>query len=89
MLKRCYGGYRDHWDADYSDVDVHPQWLNFCVFAQEIEEVEGYEAWVKDTSLCLDKDLAGTRLYSKNTCKFISNAANLSEASTRRWVEMG
>lgn len=85
MLKRVYGGYREAWNADYTDVEVCPTWHNFTTFANEIEEVPGYEAWLEDTTMCLDKDLAGRRLYSKNTCKFISNAENLSEASTRRW----
>lgn len=89
MLKRCYGGYKDSWNADYNHIEVHPQWLNFCVFAQEIEEVRGYEAWLQDTTLCLDKDLSGKFLYSKNTCVFITNAENLSEAGLRRWAKMG
>lgn len=83
MLKRTCGRYRE---ADtYSDVQVSPDWLNFSVFQIEIESVEGYQAWLEDSSMCLDKDLAKQRLYSRATCKFISLAENSSEASLRRW----
>lgn len=85
MLKRALGTYTDAWNADYSDVLVAPEWFNFCTFAVEIEDVAGYEAWVLDSRMCLDKDLARKRLYSKGTCKFVTNAENLSEASLRRW----
>ena len=86
MLRRVYGGYSDHWDGKYDDVEVCPSWHNYCVFREDIKDLPGYEAWVKDSRMCLDKDLAGHRLYSKATCQFISNAENLSEASLRRWA---
>ena len=85
MLKRVYGGYPDTWGADYSDVQVAPEWHSFAAFALELEDVVGYEAWVLDSHMCLDKDLARKRLYSRGTCKFVTCAENLSEASTRRW----
>lgn len=85
MLKRTYGAYTDHWNADYSDVQVCAEWHNFTFFLQDIQRVPGYEAWLQDSTICLDKDLARGRLYSRSTCKFITNVENLSEASLRRW----
>ena len=85
MLRRVYGMYHDHWNGDYTGVQVCPSWHNYCVFREDIKYLEGYEAWVNDSRMCLDKDLSGCRLYSKSTCKFITNAENLSEASNRRW----
>lgn len=85
MLKRVYGGYNDKWSADYSDVEVTPEWLCFATFAVELEDVPNYEAWVSDSRMCLDKDLAGKRLYSKGTCTFLTPTESLSELSLRRW----
>ena len=85
MLKRVYGNYADKWNADYSDVEVCPTWHNFLVFAEDVQHVPNYEAWVNNSCMCLDKDLARGRLYSKSTCVFITNEENLSEASLRRW----
>lgn len=83
MLKRVYGNYRDA--STYHDVQVTPEWLNFSVFANEIELVPGYDEWLKDSSMCLDKDLAQQRLYSRTTCQFITASQNTQECLERRW----
>jgi len=83
MLKRVCGRYREA--KSYVDVQVTPEWLNFSVFQLEIESVDGYEAWEKDSTMCLDKDLSKQRLYSRATCKFITLEENSREASTRMW----
>jgi len=83
MLKRVCGRYREA--KTYHDVQVTPEWLNFTVFQIEIESVEGYEAWTKDTTMCLDKDFHNQRLYSRATCKFIPCEDNSRESATRRW----
>ena len=85
MLKRVYGGYREN--ETYKDIQVSPEWLNFSVFQIEIESVEGYEAWLSDTTYCLDKDLTGQKLYSRATCKFIPLSENSRESSIRRWAK--
>jgi hypothetical protein len=84
MIKRTSGKYREA--KTYAGVEVAPEWLNFSVFQIEIESVEGYEAWVKDSTLCLDKDLSGQRLYSRATCSFIPLVENTREAANRRWA---
>lgn len=83
MLKRVYKEYNNR--HNYKDVEVSPEWLNFSVFCNEIELVPGYEAWVADSSMCLDKDFAQQRLYSRTTCQFITAKDNATEASERRW----
>lgn len=83
MLKRICGRYKEA--KTYYDVQISPEWLNFSVFQIEIESVEGYEAWLQDSTMCLDKDLSNQRLYSRTTCKFISLEENSSESSKRRW----
>ncbi len=84
MLKRVCGRYKEA--ETYKDVQVTPEWLNFSVFQIEIESVEGYEAWLQDTTLCLDKDLSKQKLYSRATCKFISLEENTRESALRRWA---
>lgn len=83
MLKRTSGRYQEA--ETYKDVQVTPEWLNFSVFSAEIELVEGYEKWVLDSSLHLDKDLSQQRLYSRSTCKFITISENTKECLNRRW----
>ena len=83
MLKRVCGKYKEF--DNYLDVSVTPEWFNFSVFQVEIENVEGYDAWVLDSTMCLDKDLSQQRLYSRATCRFISLEENSKEGSTRRW----
>lgn len=84
MLKRTSGKYREA--EAYKDVQVTPEWLNFSIFQIEIESVEGYEAWLQSTTMCLDKDLSEQKLYSRATCKFISLEDNSKESADRRWA---
>ena len=83
MLKRVYC---EH-SGQYKNVEVDPAWYNYLVFKQDIQDLEGYSAWLEDTTMCLDKDLIdrSARLYSRSTCKFVSLSENCSEAANHRW----
>lgn len=73
-------------EKGYEDVTVHPSWHNFTTFNSEISTLEGYSDWLLDSAKYhLDKDLSGSRAYSKGTCRFIPASENLSDASNRRW----
>jgi hypothetical protein len=87
MLKRTSGKYREK--STYFNVQVTPEWLNFSIFQIEIESVEGYDAWLNDTKMCLDKDLTQQKLYSRATCKFITASENTLESLKRRWEGSG
>ena len=50
-----------------------------------IHLVEGYELWEKDSSMNLDKDLSGERVYSLTTTKFITSTENAKLANQKRW----
>ena len=52
-----------------------------------LPQVEGYEKWEKDSSMHLDKDIKGngTKVYSLDTCKFITISENTRDALNRRW----
>lgn len=82
MLKRVYGKYK----GQYKKCTVDPRWLNFTTFLNTISEVKGYYLWEKDHSLHLDKDeLSDGKLYSKDTCQFVSGSYNARLALNKRW----
>jgi len=81
MLKRCYGEYK----GQYKGCSVDKRWLNFTNFLNTIVDVPGYEMWERGEDVHLDKDLSGKRLYSRDTCQFISASDNVKEALSRRW----
>lgn len=71
MLQRCYSGE----NKAYDDCTVCDKWLNFQDFAEWFDKhhVEGYH---------LDKDIKvkGNRIYSPDTCMFVTPEANTREA---------
>lgn len=83
MLKRCYGGYK----TCYQGCTVDVRWHSFKNFMNSLPQIEGYEKWEKDSSMHLDKDIKGngTKVYSLDTCKFITGSENTIESLNRRW----
>lgn len=83
MIKRCYGNYK----CTYVGVSVDPRWHSFKNFLNCVPELKGYGEWLKDSSMHLDKDIIDPtcKVYSKDTCQFVTAAANVSESSNRRW----
>ena len=84
MPKRAYGGY----GTSYSGVKVDPRWHNFTHFLNTIQNVQGYSEWEKDEDkYVLDKDLkeCGNKIYSLDTCMFITDSDNVRESLLRRW----
>jgi hypothetical protein len=71
MLLRCYSDkHRDRYPT-YSDVYVCDDWHNFQTFAEWYEDN-------KVSEMELDKDIkvAGNRIYSPDTCMFVSQGEN-------------
>jgi len=83
MLKRCYGGYK----TSYTNVVVDKRWHSFKNFLNSVPELPGYNKWLQDSSMCLDKDtrMGPLDIYSKNTCQFITVQENLVDGRNRRW----
>ena len=80
MLKRCYSGkYKT-----YSDCSVCDDWQNFQNFAKWYEE--NYP--IGSVKYDLDKDIKidGNRVYSPNTCLFVSPFDNKSKAMSKKCV---
>ena len=84
MLKRCYhnGG-----AIGYEDASVDKRWHSFSHFMNTITNVVGYDEWEAGNNMSLDKDIKvnGNRIYSMDTCMFVTASDNSSAASNKRW----
>lgn len=88
MLRRCYDEEqlsRDKGKA-YLNCKVCEEWLSYSNFEKDIKTLPGYDNWVKQSGYCLDKDtvIPGNKVYSKNTCCFISSAENIRDIHKRK-----
>ena len=83
MINRCYS------KRAYKNCTVCERWLCFANFLQDLPLIEGYELWKNnpDKKICLDKDFKQPntqhKIYSLETCKFISNEQNSRESAKR------
>jgi len=77
MIQRCYCPKSHIRFPTYIGCTVSPIWLNFQNFAQwfELNYVEGYE---------LGK--GGNKVYSSNTCLFVSHKENSVKASAKHYI---
>ena len=84
MLSRCY----NELDPAYQfygavGVSVDPSWLNFSTFIEDIKYLDGYDQMINNPKqYAMDKDLKqlqipkNQRVYSKDTCTFITKSDN-------------
>lgn len=75
MLKRCYGKTERKRHYSYRDCTVDPVWHNFQNFADWFES--SYPSSDGDWQLDKDKLSNDCKIYSPDTCCFISRAENL------------
>lgn len=73
MMQRCYSKSKER--QTYEDCTVCEEWHNFQNFAKWYDE-NYYE--IEGEKMCLDKDILfkGNKIYSPNTCIFVSNRIN-------------
>ena len=87
MLKRCYSDKYHESYPTYKDCIVCERWLIFANFLEDLPLIENYKLWKDNPNnrVSLDKDdkVKGNKVYSLNTCKFISNSDNVKERITR------
>lgn len=78
MLRRAY------YDKNGSSVDV--RWHSFKNFLNSLSEIHGYEEWLHH-DYHLDKDILirGNKIYSRDTCLFVSAFDNVQDSALRRW----
>lgn len=77
MLFRCTRKFQEK-HPTYNGVSVDDRWKNFANFLEDIETLDGYELWKNKSNetMMLDKDtkVKGNKIYSKDTCCFLSHS---------------
>ena len=83
MITRCYSKKSLEILPTYIDCSVVKRWHNFQNFCDDIPKIKGYSNWVEGCKenrnpYQLDKDIKikGNRIYSKETCLFITATEN-------------
>lgn len=56
----------------YEDVSICNRWLNFQWFCEDIRKLEGFKLWACSDNIHLDKDKIGSKIYSPETCVFLT-----------------
>jgi len=84
MFYRCYSSDPQHKNYVRRGITVDQRWHNFQIFCDDIEKLEGYEAWKNGFNMALDKDIKFNGTYSNTSCMFITKAENTKEANNRR-----
>lgn len=81
MLRRCYDPKTQERQPSYKGCTVCPWWHNYQHFAADVHYLEGFEQWYENDipyAWALDKDIKypGNKIYSPDTCKFVSIEEN-------------
>ena len=83
IIRRCYSPKSLEDSPTYKNCTVAKEWLCFQVFADWFESnyIEGYH---------IDKDIlqpgVGNKVYSANTCLFVTKVENTIEAHAKHWL---
>lgn len=85
MIQRCYDENFHENNPTYKDCTICERWLVFANFLEDVKYIEGYELWKNNDGYALDKDLKGngSKIYSLETCCFISIGNNAKERNDR------
>ena len=87
MLERCYSDKLHEERPTYKECTVCERWLVFANFLEDLPLIENYELWKNNpnTGVSLDKDskVQGNKIYSLETCKFLSRSNNAKESVRR------
>ena len=86
MLHRCYSERLHQERPSYKGVEVCKRWLTLSNFVEDIIHLEGYTEWAENKQkMALDKDIKGNdcKIYSPDTCKFVTYTDNTKECNSR------
>jgi hypothetical protein len=78
IISRGYSENEKSRSPAYKHCSVDPTWHNFQTFCKDISSLEGFNLWLLDSDIQLDKDsiIQGNKTYSKNTCRFLTRKQN-------------
>jgi hypothetical protein len=78
-------------DTGYSLDLICPEWADFSVFCRDVEEIPFYSSRIKYGGFKwnLDKDILGSKYYSKNTCLWIPQEMNSQVGGIYKMIDIG
>lgn len=90
MLKRCYNP-NDTKGYYGKGVSVDDRWLCFANFVEDLPKLDNFDGWILghkkgSTKYNLDKDLKypGNKVYSRETCMFVTEYENKSAGASKK-----
>ena len=91
MIVRCYSKRYQEKHPSYIGCTVCEKWKKLSGFLEDLPHIKGYAKWVKSVlagekkRVFLDKDglFPGNKVYSKDTCQFLSIEDSTRETNTR------
>ena len=83
MFVRCYSDFYAETKPTYNDCTVDPRWYNFQVFADW--SLEHYPNDGLDYHLDKDIKVNGNKLYSPETCLYVTPTENAVKAHAKHW----
>ena len=87
MMSRCYSEYELKRRPTYKDCEVCKRWHCYANFLEDLPLIEGYDYWLNNPNerIALDKDIKGngSKLYSLDTCVFVTIQTNNEERIER------
>lgn len=91
MIVRCYSKRYQEKHQSYIGCTVCEKWKKLSGFLEDLPHIKGYAKWVKSVlagekkRVFLDKDglFPGNKVYSKDTCQFLSIEDSTRETNTR------
>lgn len=89
MIWRCYSDKIKTARPSYDECLVCDRWHNYQLFCEDIQEIEGYNLWLDPKNkMQLDKDtkIKGNKIYSKETCRFVSPKENMSVVRNGKYL---
>lgn len=81
MLERCYSENLRYKNPTYADCSVCEYWHNFQNFAEWF-----YCNYKKDLELDKDIRLDGNKIYSPDSCLFVTKAENMAKAGAKNYT---
>jgi hypothetical protein len=88
IFSRCYDEeLQKTKNSSYKDCEIDIRWWCFQDFCGDIMQLEGYTDWINGTmrEYDIDKDtkIKGNKIYSKDTCVFITHKENTKKGNRR------
>lgn len=86
MILRCTEKFQNQYPT-YQGVTCSEEWKDFANFYYDVQHLQGFDYWLnhQNEMVMLDKDtlVEGNKIYSKDTCCFISHADSNRDVAKR------